>query len=117
MQDQNIHESWQDSWENIQRRKSKGRIWIGFLLLIAGGLLFLRSVDMLILPSWLFSWPVFLIALGFVSGISERFRGGFWIAAIFVGGLFLANEIDPTLHLGRFIAPIVIFSIGLLFVF
>ena len=45
MENENVHEPWHENWETIDRRKSKGRILIGFLLLIAGGLLFLRSVD------------------------------------------------------------------------
>lgn len=106
--------SWEEKWDQYEKRKHRSRLWVGLLLLVVGGTLFLKSLNLLLVPGWLFTWPVILMAIGLISGLVERFKGGFWLVCLFIGGIFLANELDPTLRIERFIAPIIIFSIGLL---
>ncbi|MEO6406244.1 MAG: DUF5668 domain-containing protein [Ferruginibacter sp.] len=99
-----------------KHRNPHGRIWAGLLLLAVGGLLLLRTMNILFFPWWVFTWPMILIGFGVLSGIKHGFRGGGWLIMILIGSLFLANEIDTTLNLERYIAPIGIIAVGLLFI-
>jgi predicted membrane protein len=103
-------------WGHYERKARRGRLWAGFFLLIVGGLLLLKTLNILFFPAWFFTWPVFLIAIGLFIGAKHGFRGGFWMIPILIGGLLLANEADPELQLNRFIAPAVIITIGLIFI-
>jgi predicted membrane protein len=103
-------------WATRERKYGHGRIWTGLLLFIIGTLLLLRSTNALVFPAWFFTWPVLLIAIGFFSGIRHGFRGPFWAVMILVGGFGLADKIDPTLQMDRFIWPVVIMAIGLMFI-
>ena len=103
-------------WGRYERKARRGRLWAGFFLLIVGGLLLLKTLNILFFPAWFFTWPVFLIAIGLFIGAKHGFRGGFWMIPILIGGLLLANEADPELQLNRFIAPAVIITIGLIFI-
>ena|SRR2546423_6762497 len=102
-------------WEQFERRSSRGRVWAGMFILIAGGLLLLKTLNVLVFPFWFFTWPVFLIALGLFIGIRHGFTRGFWIVPVLVGSLVLINNINPYMQLTRFIAPIIVIAIGLMF--
>ncbi|MFL5788568.1 MAG: LiaF transmembrane domain-containing protein, partial [Flavisolibacter sp.] len=101
---------------NFEKRTHRGRIWAGMFLLIIGGLLLLKSMNYILFPAWIFTWPVILIAIGLFSGVQHGFRGGFWLIMILIGGLFLLNDINPTLQLRRYIGPLAIIAIGLVFI-
>lgn len=113
--EQNRKDRYDTGWPMHRKQGRKGRIFAGLILLIAGGALLLRNLDLVLLPWWLFTWPMILIAVGLISGVKHGFRGGFWLVFMLLGVLFLFNEIDPTLHLKRFIAPIAIIAVGLTF--
>ena len=104
-------------WGRHERRSRRGRVWAGFFLLLVGGLLLLKILNVFFFPAWFFTWPVFLVAIGLFIGAKHGFRGGFWLLPILIGGLLLANEADPSLRLDRFIAPFIIIAIGLVFIF
>jgi predicted membrane protein len=67
-------------------------------------------------PSWLYSWQMLLIAIGFVIGLTHNFRGTGWFVPMLVGGLFLLNEYvwDNQLH-GR-IWPLILIIVGVMFI-
>lgn len=102
--------------EYYEGRRSRGRVWAGLFLLLVGGLLLLDKLNVFFFPGWFFSWPVFLIAVGLFIGAKHGFRSGFWVIPILIGGLFLFDRIDPYMHLDRFMAPIIIIAIGLMFI-
>ncbi|MEO7266014.1 MAG: DUF5668 domain-containing protein [Ferruginibacter sp.] len=106
----------EERWGRQNNRNPHGRVWAGLLLLAIGVLLLLRTGDILFLPWWFFTWPMILIGFGILSGIKHGFRGGGWIIMIVIGSLFLINEMDPTLNLKRYIGPIAIIAVGLLFI-
>lgn len=86
-------------------------IWTGvFILLIGVAALIKATVTGL--PDWFFSWQTFLIALGLFTGIKHSFRGSSWFILMLIGGAFLAPEINPDLHVRRYIWPIVLIAIG-----
>lgn len=106
----------ENRWSQYERRSRRGRVWAGLFLLVVGGLLLLKTLNIVFFPGWFFTWPVFLIAIGLFVGARHGFRRGFWLIPIIIGGLLLANEANPGLHLDRFIAPFVIMTIGLIFI-
>ena len=52
----------EDRWGH--KKRGHGRLWTGLLLLVIGGLLLLKTANILIFPSWFFTTPVLLIAIG-----------------------------------------------------
>jgi predicted membrane protein len=82
--------------------------------LIGGAALVKASVTDL--PDWLFSWQMFLIALGLFIGIKHGFRGPAWFILMLVGGVFLFREVYPEWEIRRYIWPLVIMVIGFLLI-
>lgn len=95
--------------------RGKSRVFTGFILIIAGLLLFAYKMGAPV-PGWLFTWPVALIVVGLVIGVRHRFRNNAWIIMVAIGGINLLNQLSPNLNLDTYIAPIIIILIGLIFV-
>jgi predicted membrane protein len=68
------------------------------------------------LPNWVFSWQMFLIALGFFIGIRHGFRGPAWLILMLIGGAFLVTEINPDITLRRYIWPVALIVVGIFLV-
>ncbi|MFT4062728.1 MAG: hypothetical protein QM642_10280 [Edaphocola sp.] len=65
-------------------------------------------------PSWLFHWPVILMAVGLIVGIRNQFRNVSWLVLTLMGGYFLLSDSGVfTFNLRPYLAPIVIIAIGL----
>ena len=92
-----------------------GRIWAGFLLLIIGGLLLARQVGA-DFPSWMFHWPMLLIAIGLLISLKSGFRNAGGLIMMVVGGAFLVNEIIPGMHMENFIWPGILIIAGIIFI-
>lgn len=116
MTDEQFKQGVEERWRRYDSHKNHSRVWVGFFLLIIGGLLLLKVMGVVLFPWWFFTWPMILIAFGVLSGLRHGFRGGVWIIMLFIGGLFLINEINPVLQLERYIGPIALIGIGLLFI-
>lgn len=99
-----------------RRKRGHGRIWTGLLLLVIGGLLLLKTANILFFPSWFFTTPVLLITIGLFIGLRHRFRGPVWFILMLIGGILLADRIDPTMDLRRFMWPVIIIGVGLAFI-
>ena len=106
----------ENRWQQIEKRRRHGRVWAGLFLLIVGGLWLLKTMNIVFFPAWFLTWPVFLIALGLFIGAKHSFRGGGWLIPIIIGGFLLMDDINPSLNLNRFIAPVVLITIGLAFI-
>jgi len=107
----------QKRWQEGEGNHRRSRIWAGLLLLLVGAVLLAKVTNTLTLPVWVFSWPSFFILLGIFSAIKHRFRSPLWIIFLLIGGFGLADRIDPTLDLSRFVWPVVFIALGLLFLF
>ena len=105
----------QERW-GYPRGNRHGRLWAGLLLVAIGGLLLLKALQIVLFPWWFFTWPMLLIAFGLLSALKHGLRRGGWMVMLLIGGLFLANEIDPSLDLERFVAPIAVIGVGLIFI-
>lgn len=91
--------------------------------LIMGVILFLAGLALLAykmgapLPAGLFTWPMILIIIGLAIGVKDRFQNpGAWIMLL-IGTIFLADMNFPGFDAHRYIGPIILIGIGLLFIF
>jgi predicted membrane protein len=80
------------------------------------GIAYLLKVSIPDLPQWLFSWPTFLIALGFFIGVRHNFRGISWFILILIGGVSLFDHINPDFSLRRYIWPLALIAVGMFFI-
>ena len=116
MNDEQFEKKIEEGRERWKQRKTHGRIWTGFLLLVIGVLLFVKAANLLYFPSWFFTWPVLVIIIGLYSGLKHRFRGGFWAIMLLVGGFALASDLNPNLNLDRYEWPAIFVVLGLVFI-
>lgn len=116
MNDQEFKNKIEERWGGDPRMRSRGRALTGVLLFCIGILLLLKTANLVFFPAWFFTWPMIFIAIGIFSAFKHGFRGGFWFIFLLMGGLFLANEIDPSFHLDRYVWPIVLIAVGIGFI-
>ena len=98
------------------RRSPAGRVLAGIVLLIVGGVLFANRLGVE-LPSYLFTWKMALIAFGVYLGAKRLFFGAKWLIPIFIGALFMAEDIWPNVSLHSFFWPIFFVFVGLIMIF
>ncbi|HXS56231.1 MAG TPA: DUF5668 domain-containing protein [Hanamia sp.] len=92
------------------------RIWGGIVLICAGLLLLAYKMGAPI-PAWIFTWPVLLIAIGFLSGIRSKFRNPGSVIMILIGSIFLADQSIPGIDFHNYLIPIILIGLGLIFIF
>src|SRR5215208_4385543 len=97
-----------------QKRFRNNNRWTGVLFLLIGGVLLLRQTGYPF-PSWLFSWQMILIIAGLFIGVRHQFRDFSWLVMIIVGFVFLADDIWPGIRLRQFALPVIVITLGLLF--
>ena len=96
----------------------RGNVWTGIFILLIG-VVALFKVLYVIPPewNWLYTWPVFLIALGLFIGVRHHFHGISWLILILIGGAFLVDHMYPDFEMHRFTWPIVLIILGIFFIF
>ena len=113
-----VRRKWmQERWNNkdYQAMHRKGSIWTGVFIVLIGVAALLKA-SLTHLPDWLFSWPTFLIALGFFIGLRHGFRGVAWFILMMVGGVLLFDQLNPDISMRRYILPLVMIVIGFFFI-
>jgi predicted membrane protein len=101
-----------------QRPCKDNRRLIGIIIIAVGTLILLDKLDFFILPHWLLTWPVLLIAVGFLIGAKQNFNGIGWFVMIFVGAFFFAKHHLPfAWHIEPYVWPILIILVGALILF
>ena len=100
---------------NEYRKIGSSRIWSGLILLAAGLLLLAYKMGAPI-PGWLFTWPVLLILIGFISGFKSKFHNPGAFIMILIGGIFLIDQSMPGIDFHNYIIPIILIAIGLVFI-
>lgn len=116
MNDQEFKNRIEERWGGDPKMRSRGRVLTGVLLFFIGILLLLRTANLVWFPHWFFTWPMILIAVGIFSGLKHGFRGGIWIMFLLIGGLFMANQVNPDWHMEKYIWPIVLIAMGIAFI-
>ena len=79
---------------NIEYKKDphNGKVIAGIILLVVGGALLSRQLDIFFLPGWLFSWPMWLIIPGIYIGAKSNFQKPTWFILVLLGLVFMAQE-------------------------
>lgn len=106
----------EEAWQHFEKSHKRGKIFGGFLIVLAGSLFLGRELGMDI-PSWILSWKTFLIALGLVIGVKHNFHHTGWIVLVLIGGAFLVSDLYPLLSFKQFIWPVLIILFGLFIMF
>ncbi len=101
--------------KNNMQPNENSKIAAGVILVGIGIALLLRNMGML-LPNWLFTWPIILIIIGIYTGIKHNFKNNSWIILIAIGGFFLVDKFIPGLRLEPYFWPILIIGIGLVYI-
>ncbi len=101
-----------DNSEEKQVRHGHSRIWLALILVGVGGVLLFQQLGFDI-PYWILSWQMLLIVLGIVRGFTNGFRGPGWLILIFVGSVFLLNDLIPGFSMQKYTWPVVIIAVGL----
>jgi len=97
----------------FQRRGERSRVWTGLFLVVIGALFIAREAGVM-LPAWLFTWPMLVFALGAFIFIKRRFRSFGGLILMIVGGVFLYDNIDPDISLRPFLWPAFFVVAGLM---
>ncbi|EHQ28404.1 LiaF transmembrane domain-containing protein [Mucilaginibacter paludis] len=98
------------------KSRNNGKVIAGFILLTLGGILLLQQLGNFLFPSWVFSWPMWLIALGLYSGAKHNFSKPTAYIMIVIGVIFLADDIFPGVNLSNLFWPVIIISIGFMMI-
>jgi hypothetical protein len=96
---------------NTNPTRRNNRAFAGLFLIALGGIYLLRQLDFFFFPNWMFSWPMILIVIGFVSGIKHNFRNPGSYVMMFIGAVFLLGHI-ANIHI-IFLWPLILISIGI----
>jgi hypothetical protein len=87
-----------------------GRVMAGIILLAIGSMLFIRQMDWFFFPHWLFSWPMWLIAIGVYIGAKHNFTKPAWLWLVVLGTAFLVTH---NVHDGgRIVWPAAVMALG-----
>lgn len=77
---------------NNKHRYQQNKEWVGIFIIVIGVMFLGRSLGFA-LPSWLFSWPMFFVALGLTIGFKTKFKNSVWLMLTGFGSLFLIDDI------------------------
>jgi hypothetical protein len=95
-------------------RHRSGRVLGGLIIVAVGAMLLAREAGADI-PRWVFSFPTLLIALGIYIGTRHRFKGFAWLIPIAIGGVMLADRLNPYMDIPLW--PMIIIGVGLFMIF
>lgn len=103
--------------ESMKLRRRK-RVTFGLVIVLVGAWWLLRRMDLVMLPDWVFTWPMILIAIGAVNLIVHQFRniGGYILIGI--GAFFLSRRyVDFPPEVELYFWPVVLILFGLFILF
>jgi hypothetical protein len=97
---------------NDNSNPQRSRVILGAFIVIIGALLLVDQLDVVLIPDWLFSWPMILILIGLYSGAKHNFSNLGWLVWIFVGGIFMADDVFPGSNIDDFAWPAGLIILG-----
>lgn len=90
-----------------------GRTTTGLIVLAVGLFLLVKKMGVMV-PHWIFSWPMIFVAIGVISLAKHKFQSGFGIFMLLFGGFFLLkNEFDIPLGIEPYLVPGGLIFLGL----
>ena len=96
----------------LRRRFRRNSVVTGIFIIAIGTVLLLRQTGT-VFPGWLFTWPVLLIAVGFLGAIKNNFRPGGWLVVMAVGAIFLIDQLTPGHSIQQYAWPVLLIAVGL----
>lgn len=102
--------------EEMLESHRNGKRMAGLVVVIVGAVLLCRQMGV-ILPDWLLSWPMLLIAIGLYIGVKHQFTKPSWWILCLIGGVFLADDIVVGIDIMHFFWPVFIIAMGLYMIF
>lgn len=104
-----------ETYNGTKNKNKNYRVGVGLLIVLIGVNILLKNFGIYMFD-WLFSWHVFLLALGVIIGLKRNFTGGGWLALVLIGGYFTLQDITD-LNFGRFALPLGLTILGLYLIF
>ncbi len=98
---------------DIQNKPRNNKALAGVILLVVGAVLLVHQLDLFLFPSWLFRWPLILIAIGLYSGAKHNFRNSGWFIMILLGVVFTVNDAVKGYDMERITWPVLFIVFGL----
>jgi predicted membrane protein len=101
---------------NVPKHNRGGRALGGLILVAIGIMWLLHRMNLFLLPTWLFTTPMFFIALGLYLGARKGFSGGGWFIFVLAGAIFLIPHIYwfyTGVSISEYTWPLLIIVIGL----
>lgn len=115
METQHDNSSFEEMWQKAEKSHQRGKI-VGGLLIIAAGVLFLAKELGADIPQWIFTWKMFLIAVGFIIGVKHKFLHPLWLILVVIGGAFIMGDIYPQWNIRPF-WPVLVILVGIAILF
>lgn len=112
---ENLNEQ-EQMWNRWEEGRKRGKI-IGGILVVAFGALYLVKQLGGLIPDWVLSWEMILIAVGIVAGVKSGFKRWGWLIPVFIGSAFLFSDFNPELNIRPIVWPILIILIGMIMIF
>ncbi len=103
-------------WSKMEKEHRRGKIFGGVLIVVAGSLFLAKELGAEI-PHWIFTWKMFLIALGLIIGVKHKFMHPGWLILVLVGGAFLLSDLYPGIAIKPILWPVLIILFGLFIIF
>jgi predicted membrane protein len=116
MTNQEEHMDFEEMCKQSEKSHRRGKVIGGIFVVLAGSLFLARELGAEI-PSWVFTWKAFLIALGLIIGVKHNFRHAGWFFLIAIGLVFLLGDIYPLMNIRPFLWPVLIIFFGLVIIF
>lgn len=102
----------QNETDGYKRNRPMG----GLILVIVGSLLLLHKVMPELMPGWLFTWPMILVAVGLYIGAKRSFQLGGWLVPLVIGVFFLIDQSFFDLTIRQYFWPLFIIGLGLMMI-
>ncbi len=116
MELKDINTETEQMWKKLEKEHRRGKMFGGFLIVAAGALFLAKELGADI-PQWVFSWKMFLIAVGLVMGVKHKFMNPGWLVLVLIGGAFLLTDIYPGIVIKPLLWPILVIIFGLFIIF
>ncbi len=110
------HTDNEEFWKREEKSHRRGKVFGGFLIVAAGSLFLAKELGVEI-PQWVFTWKLFLIAIGFLIGVKHNFRHAGWFFLMVIGGAFLLADMYPGIAIKPILWPSLLILVGLAIMF
>lgn len=108
-----------DQRPHFRRPRGGGdKRWFGFAIVIVGIIILLKKLEVIPYFNFHNNWPYYVIAIGLIIGIKNKFRHNAWWILILIGAASLLRhtELYNGIYLSHIMLPAILIIIGLLLI-